>query len=62
MWVPSRSPIVAAQQYLSTLLRGRNRRLLLLWRVAGCQSFEEWCCGKPRPLRLLRRAVLAASC
>ena len=55
------SVIYAALQYLSYLLHGQPRRLLLLWRPSREASFEEWFAAHPAQVRQLRRVVLLVS-
>ena len=58
---PAWSPIRHALQYLSTLLDGRTSRLVLLWRLAGCGSLNEWYAHRPLDVRMFRRVCLLAS-
>ena len=59
---PSMSPLVAAQQYLSTFLAGESSRVLLLWRTLGHASLIDWYNSAKDDIRIVRRAVLTVAC
>ena len=54
------SPVVHARQYIATLLAERSSRMLLLWRLRGCEFLDDWHRDFPNDLRLLRRLILVA--
>jgi len=41
LW-PASSPLVMVMQYISFIVSGASRRLVLLWQTFGCASFEEF--------------------
>lgn len=45
---PARSVVTSSRQYLATLLHGGSSRLLLLWRMSGCDSYVAWCRDRPQ--------------
>ena len=55
------SPFVVVLQYFSTLLRGRGSRLVLLFRAAGCSSFNDWLAGFSDDVMQFRMAISVAS-
>ena len=58
---PAFSPVLAALQYLSTLLFAGNQRLVLLLGLAGSASLPDWEAMHKEQVRLLRRMVLLVS-
>ena len=59
---PSRSPLCAVQQYLSTFLAGESSRIILLWRTLGHASITDWYDNAKDDIRVVRRAVLVSAC
>ena len=57
---PARSIVYQTLQYFSTLLRGTCSRLILVWRIAGCTSLQEWVDRFPELAQTFRRSVMAA--
>ena len=53
-------PLVAAQQYLSELLRGTAPRLRLRWQSSESSCFAEWAGAHPDEAMALRRLILMA--
>jgi hypothetical protein len=58
---PSTSVLTATLQYLSSLLHGQPKRLLMLWRPSGAASFQEWFRTHPSEVQQFRRLVLLTS-
>ena len=58
---PGSSPVVAALQYLASMLHGQPRRLVLLWRSSGYASFAAWFASASTEIRQLPRLVMAIS-
>ena len=56
-----RSMSTACLQYLASLLAGKPRRLMLLWRPAQEESFEAWFETHVDQVLQLRRLVLLVS-
>ena len=44
---PRHSVLVSAMQYISTLLAGQNRRIILAERVGRYEPYSDYCAGKP---------------
>ncbi|CAK0907198.1 unnamed protein product, partial [Prorocentrum cordatum] len=55
------SVVGAAMQYLSSMLSGEPRRLIMLWRPSQCTDFQQWLATRASEVRLLRRLVLLVS-
>lgn len=55
---PRFSVITHALQYFATLLDGSAPRLQLIWRRAGCTSFEDWHQLHPDQVQYTRRLIL----
>ena len=60
---PESSPLLVAQQYISTLLAAGQGadRLQLVWRYQGFDSYAEWFAALPLQVRELRRLLLCAA-
>ena len=56
---PQWSPVVVCRQYLSDLITGA-KRTILLWKRSGFNSFTEWVRSKPAEAAHFRRLVLTA--
>ena len=56
LWRPASLPFHCAQ-YLSSMLAGQVRRLVLVWRVSGCNSLKGWIHTFPDQARRLRRSI-----
>ena len=44
------------------MLSGMSSRLVLVWRMAGCDSLASWYSDRPAEVRALRRVCLLVSC
>jgi hypothetical protein len=55
------SPIWRVLQYYGSLLSGEGRRVILLYKFAGCDSFEAFVNERPRSAMMFRRLTMAAS-
>jgi hypothetical protein len=60
---PESSPLLVAQQYISTLLAAGPGadRLQLVWRYQEFASYIDWCAALPQQVRELRRLLLCAA-
>ena len=54
---PSFSPLLIVRQYISSLLRGKARRLALITSRAGVASLPEWAAKHPSLARQLRKCA-----
>ncbi|CAK0896531.1 unnamed protein product [Prorocentrum cordatum] len=59
---PPFDPTLHALQYLGSMLSGNVSRLILVWRTAGCETFQMWCRQCKGQVRRLRRCCLLTAC
>ena len=57
-----RSPVYTCLCHLASLLSGTSSRLILVWRIRGVASFEEWFQQYPQDLDFLFQSVGNAIC
>ena len=57
---PRTSPVVAALQHISTMMRSGSGRLRLIWGACGCASLREFAAQHREFAWLARRALLAS--